>query len=81
MVPAPPVPEPLWRLEFMSMRLSTSPTAAQLRTLPTAELAMIMIKSFQDQPNPNSVLRGHEQAHHQNGEPDTDFLLQRFSDA
>jgi len=65
----------------MTMSFSTTPTAEQLRTLPTADLGPIMLKSFQDHPDPNSILRGHEQAHSQNGEPDADFLMQRFSDA
>jgi len=65
----------------MTMSFSTTPTAEQLRTLPTADLGLIMLKSFQDHPYPNSILRGHEQAHSQNGEPDADFLMQRFSDA
>lgn len=63
------------------MTYSTTPTAEQLRTLPTADLAMILLTSLQDQPNPNNILRGHEQAHELNGEADTDYLLQRVSDA
>lgn len=65
----------------MVMSFTTTPTAAELRTLSTADLALIMLRSLGDQPNPNSILRGHEQAHHQNGEPDTDFLMERWSDA
>lgn len=65
----------------MSMTFSTTPTAQQLRTLPTAELALIPLASLEDQPNPNNILRGHEQAHSQNREPDADLLLQRVSDA
>jgi uncharacterized protein (TIGR02391 family) len=65
----------------MAMSFSTTPTAEQLRTLSTADLGMIMINSFQDQPNPNNILRGHEEAHSKNGEPDTDFLIERVSDA
>lgn len=63
------------------MTYSTTPTAEQIRTLPTAELAIVLLKSFRDQPNLNSILRGHQQAHAQNGEPDGDFLLERVADA
>ncbi|MDQ4092594.1 MAG: TIGR02391 family protein [Actinomycetota bacterium] len=42
---------------------------------------MILLASLGDQPNPNNVLRGHEQAHSHNREPDADFLMQRVSDA
>jgi uncharacterized protein (TIGR02391 family) len=63
------------------MIYSTSPTAEELRTLSTAELAVILLSVMQDQPNPNNILRGHEQAHSLNGEPDADHLLQRVSDA
>jgi uncharacterized protein (TIGR02391 family) len=64
----------------MTMSFSTTPTAQELRTLPTAQLAVITLASLGDQPNPNSILRAHEQAHSRNGEPDIDLLLQRFSD-
>ncbi len=63
------------------MTFSTTPTPGQLRTLPTTDLAMLLLASLDDQPNPNNVLRGHEQAHSQNREPDADFLMQRVSDA
>lgn len=63
------------------MTFSTTPTAEQLRTLPTADLAMLLLESLGAQPNLNSTLRGHEQAHAHNQEPDADFLLQRVSDA
>ncbi len=68
-------------VEVMSMTFSTTPTPGQLRTLPTTDLAMLLLASLDDQPNPNNVLRGHEQAHSQNREPDADFLMQRVSDA
>lgn len=42
---------------------------------------MILLASLDDQPNPNNILRGHEQAHAQNREPDAEVLLQRVSDA
>jgi uncharacterized protein (TIGR02391 family) len=65
----------------MTMSFSTVPTAQQLRTLSTAELAMVLLTSLDEQPNPNSILREHEQAHSRNGESDLDFLGQRLSDA
>jgi uncharacterized protein (TIGR02391 family) len=65
----------------MSMSYSTTPTAEQLRVLPTPELAMLMLASLGEQPNPNNILRAHEQAHSRNGEPDIDALMQRVSDA
>ena len=65
----------------MNVTYSTVPSADQLRTLPTPELATILLQSLQDQPNPNNILRGHQQAHDQNRERDADFLLQRVSDA
>lgn len=63
------------------MTYSTTPSADQLRTLPTAELAMILLASLGDQPNLNNILRGQEQAHSQNREPDADILMERVSDA
>ena len=63
------------------MTFSTTPTAEQLRTLSTVDLVIILLRSLQDQPNPNNILRNHEHAHSQNGESDADYLLQRVSDA
>ncbi len=63
------------------MKFETDPTPEQLRTLPTADLAVVLLKSFRDQPNLNSILRGHEQAHTRNSEPDVDALLERVADA
>lgn len=42
---------------------------------------MILLASLGDQPNPNKILRGHEEAHAQNREPDADMLMERVSDA
>lgn len=42
---------------------------------------MILLASLGDQPNPNNILRGHEEAHAQNREPDADMLMERVSDA
>lgn len=63
------------------MRFTTTPTAEELRTLPTAEIALILLASLEDQPNPNNILRGHQEAHSRNGERDSDYLMQRVSDA
>lgn len=64
----------------MTMSFSTKPSAEELRTLPTAQLAVIALASFGEKANPNNILRGHEQAHSRNGEPDIEQLLERFSD-
>ena len=67
----------------MSMIFSTTPTAEQLRTLDTAQLALIVLKSLGDQTNIQNLLRRGAQlpSKSQNGEPDADTLLQRVSDA
>jgi uncharacterized protein (TIGR02391 family) len=65
----------------MSITFSTSPTSGQIRTLPTAELAFALLGTFKGSPNLNSILRGHQQAHDRNGEPDAEHLLERVADA
>lgn len=62
------------------MTFSTTPSPEQLRTLPTADLALIILGELSDQANVNSMLRGREQTHQRNDENDTAFLLERFSD-
>jgi uncharacterized protein (TIGR02391 family) len=65
----------------MTTTWSTSPTADELRELSTPELALILLGDLGSDCNANNILRGHEQAHAQNGEPDGIRLLERVSDA
>lgn len=54
-----------------------------IRQLATPDLALRLLSALggDGQLNANSTLRGAEQAYKFNGEPDTDFLLGRLSDA
>jgi uncharacterized protein (TIGR02391 family) len=65
----------------MTMTYSTRPTPDELRELSTAELALILLGGLGSDCNINSTLRGHEQAHAKNNEPDRQHLLERVSDA
>lgn len=57
---------------------------SQLRSLPTGEIALILLNGWAKTSgglNPNSLFRSAEQAYRHNGEPDVAVLLQRLSDA
>ena len=62
------------------MNVSTTPSAEQLRELPTAKLGLIVLTNLGSQITVHSVLNHHKTVHGQNQEPDVDHLLGRLSD-
>lgn len=65
----------------MTMTWSPTPTAAELRELSTPELGLILLGTLGADLNIYNTLRGHQQAHENNREPDATHLLGRISDA
>lgn len=65
------------------MTFSGPVPADQIRQLPTAELAMALLRSLGSGAtvNAHNILNGARQTLHHNGEPDVDRLLARLSDA
>ncbi len=63
--------------------MSTVRGSGPIRELPTPELALDLLRSLAkgSDLNVNSMLRGAQQAYSHNGEPDTQLLLERLSDA
>ena len=63
------------------MNYGTTPSAEQLRELPTAELGLIVLTTLGNQENIRNILNGHKRAHSENRETDVSHLLGRLSDA
>lgn len=63
------------------MTIRTTPSPEELRTLSTAELGLIILRSQTVDLSINNQMRAHEQAHQNNREPDVQHLLERLSDA
>ena len=63
------------------MNPRSTPSAEQLRELPTAELGLIVLTTLGNQDSIHNILTGHKKVHGQNREPDADHLLGRLSDA
>ncbi|MFJ6846469.1 TIGR02391 family protein [Streptomyces griseoluteus] len=67
----------------MTISYSGPVPTEQIRQMPTAELAIALLRSLGTSPtvNVNNVLRGAEQAFQHHNESDTDALLARLADA
>jgi len=68
----------------MTMSMSGPVPTDQIRGLPTADLALLLLQALVKNNGPvnaDSLFRGSEQAFHHNKERDANFLLERLSDA